>query len=64
MEQRIEALENLLADLERESQEIRSVLDKRETLQTDLLQKMVGEMKALLGRLRAIETQLETLEGS
>ena len=64
MEQRIGALESLLADLEQESREIRSVLDKRETLQTDTLKKTVGEMKELLGRLRAIEEQLETLEGS
>jgi len=64
MEQRIEALERLLADLEHESQAIRSVLDKPEPLQTDLLKKMVGEMQELLGRLRSIEIQLETLEGS
>jgi len=64
MEQRIEALERLLADLEHESRAIRSVLDKPDALHTDLLQKMVGEMQELLGRLRSIETQLETLEGS
>jgi hypothetical protein len=64
MEQKIEALENLLADLEEESREIRAILDKREILETDLTQKMFGEMKELLGSLRAIETQLETLEES
>jgi hypothetical protein len=64
MEERIKALESLLADLEQESREIRSILDKPENLEAGLTQKMVGEMKDLLGTLRAIEAQLETLEES
>jgi hypothetical protein len=64
MEERIKALENLLADLEEESREIRSVLDKPRELQTVLVQQMVEEMRELLGRLKAIEEQLETQEGT
>ena len=64
MEERIKALESLLEDLEQESREIRSILDKREDLEAGLTQNMVREMKDLLGTLRAIETQLETLEES
>jgi len=64
MEERIKALENLLADLEEESREIRSVLDKPKELQTALVQQMVEEMRELLGRLKAIEEQLETQEGT
>jgi hypothetical protein len=64
MEEKIKALENLLADLEKESREIRSVLDKPRELQTALVQQMVEEMRELLGRLKAIEEQLETQEGT
>jgi len=64
MEERIKDLENLLADLEEESREIRSALDNPKELQTALVQEMVEEMKELLGRLKAIEEQLETQEGT
>jgi len=64
MEERIKALENLLTDLEEESREMRSVLDKPKELQTALVQQMVEEMKELLRRLKAIEEQLETQEGT
>jgi len=64
MEEKIKGLENLLADLEEESREIRSALDKPKELQTALVQQMVEEMRELLGRLKAIEEQLETQEGT
>lgn len=63
MEERLKALEERLADLEREDLEIRSGLERQKELQTDLARKMIGEMKELLQRLEMIERKLETWEG-
>jgi len=63
LEERLKALEERLADLEREDLEIRSGLERQKELQTDLARKMIGELKELLQRLEMIERKLETWEG-
>ena len=63
MEERVKDLEDRLADLEEESRQIRSRLDEPMNPGIDAVQRMLKEMRQLLGRLKMIEKQLETLEG-
>lgn len=63
MEERVKDLEDRLADLEEESRQIRSRLDEPMNPGIDAVQRMLKEMRELLGRLKMIEKQLETLEG-
>jgi phage-related minor tail protein len=63
MEERVKDLEDRLADLEEESRQIRSRLNEPMNPGIDAVQRMLKEMKELLGRLKMIEKQLETLEG-
>lgn len=62
MEKRVKDLEDRLSDLEEESRRIRSLLDEPMNLGIEVAQGMVEEMRELLGRLKMIEEQLETLE--